>query len=278
MIQLGEYNTLEITKSTEQGLYLTDEENSEEILLPTKYIPEGTQVGDKLKVFIYKDSEDRPIATTLEPNITLNNFALLTVSSTASFGAFMDWGLAKDLLVPASEQSKKLEVGDAAVVMLYLDSSSNRLVGTANIKAHLNQYNIQIEEGEEVDIMVFDISDLGAQVIVNDEYLGLVYLNEIFQPIKIGDKLKAYVKKVREDKKLDISLQKAGYEHIDSNTEIILEYLKSHDNFIPLTDKSEPKEIEDIFQISKKVFKKAIGALYKQRRIIIKDDGIYLKE
>ncbi|MCF8297429.1 MAG: GntR family transcriptional regulator [Saprospiraceae bacterium] len=276
MIQLGEYNTLEITKSTEHGLYLTDEENSEEILLPTKYIPEGVDVGDEVKVFVYKDSEDRPIATTLEPTITLNEFALMTVKSVTKFGVFMDWGLAKDLLVPYSELSKNLEEGDSIVVMLYLDSNTNRLVGTANIKSHLNQYNIQIEEGEEVDIMVFDISDLGAQVIVNDEYLGMVYLNEIFQPIKVGDKMKAYVKKVREDKKLDISLQKAGYEHIDANAEIILNYLKSNDGFVALTDKSDPKEIEDTFQISKKVFKKAIGALYKQRRITIKEDGVYL--
>ena len=277
MIQLGDYNTLYATRATEHGMYLTDEEKTEEILLPTKYIPDGVNPGDKLKVFLYKDSEDRPIATTLEPTLTLNNYALLNVKSITGFGAFMDWGLPKDLLVPFSEQPRKLKEGDSAVVLLYLDSGTNRLVGTTNIKSYLNQYDIQIEEGDEVDIMVFDISDLGVQVIVNEEYLGLIYHSEIFQPIEVGDKLKAYVKKIRDDKKMDISLQKSGFEHVDTNIVKILDYLKANDNFMPFNDKSTPKEIEEAFQISKKVFKKAIGALYKQRIISMEEDGIYLK-
>ena len=278
MIQLGEYNTLEILKSTPQGLYLTDEEKLEEILLPNRYVTEAMKIGESIKVFLYNDSEDRLVATTEDPLVTLDNFAVLTVKTISEFGAFVDWGLAKDLLVPFSQQLKKLHEGNKAVVMLYLDKFSNRLAGTTNLKPHLNIYDIQLKEEDEVELLVFDLSDLGAQVIINNEYIGLVYNNEIFQTIEIGDKLKGYVKKIRDDKRIDISLQKSGYAHTDSVAERILEYLESNEGFMTINDKSDPEEIQQAFQISKKAFKKAIGTLYKFKKIIIQEDGIYIKK
>ena len=249
------------------------------MLLPNKYIPQDVKEGDEIEVFVYKDSEDRPVATTLTPKIQRHDFAFLEVKDVNNYGAFLDWGLEKDLMVPFFEQAVKMEAGKSYVVYLFLDQETDRLVATSKVEDFLEDEDIELEEGQEVDLLVYKKTDLGYKVIINNLFEGLIYHNEIFQPVQIGDKLKGYIKTLREDKKIDVILQKTGYKNIiEPNSEKILEAIKKHDGFLPLNDKSSPDEIYKSLGMSKKVFKKAIGALYKQKVIIIEKDGIYLKK
>ncbi len=274
-MQLGQYNTLTVKRITGVGFYLADEEQKE-VLLPNKYIPDGLRVGDAIEVFIYTDSEDRPIATTLKPYVTLNNFALLHVKQANNIGAFLDWGLEKDLFVPFKEQTAKMREDGDYVVYLFHDEKSNRLAGSNKISRFLDNENIELKTGEEVNLMVFGKSDLGFKVIVNNRYEGLVYSNEVFQPLKNGQPLKGFVKTVREDKKLDVTLQKPGFENMEVNTQRVLTYLQGNKGFLPLTDNSTPESIAEVLQMSKKNFKKAIGILYKKQMVQLHDDGVYL--
>ena len=274
MINIGEYNRLLVLRQLEQGMYLGDD-SGESVLLPNKYIPEGTKIGDTISVFIYNDSEDRIIATTLQPKVTLHKFAALDVVSVTSQGAFLDMGLAKDIFVPFSEQSNKLEEGESCIVYLYLDKITNRLVASGKINKFLKNENSTLKEKDEVDVLIGERTDIGINVIINDCYKGIIYQNEIFQNLYYGDRKKGYIKKIREDAKIDVSLQKVGYENVQHNEQKILSILKEKDGFLALNDYSSPEEIATVLEMSKKVFKKAIGSLFKQRLIRIEKKGIY---
>lgn len=258
-------------------MFLSDVEG-EEVLLPNQYITDEMQVGDNIRVFVYLDSEDRPVATTQTPKIIRNEFAFLEVKDVSEYGAFLDWGLIKDLFVPFREQNPPMEVGEWHVVFLYLDQKTSRLLASAKIDKFLENERLTVGEGDEVDLLIWQKTDLGYNVVVNQYHKGLVYANEVFRELQIGDAIKGYVKKIREENKLDISLQKTGYEIVEPVAQLILDEVKKSDGFLNLSDSSSPEEIYKRLQISKKVFKKAIGGLYKQGRIRIAGEGIYLAQ
>jgi predicted RNA-binding protein (virulence factor B family) len=276
MIEIGKYNTLKIERDTQVGLYLTD--GKEDILLPNKYVPREFEIGEEIIVFVYLDHEERPVATTLEPYIYLNEFALLRVNYTNKFGAFLDWGLEKDLFVPFREQARPMEKGKRYLVYMYIDEKSNRLVGTSKINQFLNNENLTVEKGEEVDLIISHITDMGINVIINEQHKGLMYKDEVYEDLRTGDRMKGYIKTIRPDNKIDVSLQKEGFENIEPNAEKILDELRASRGFLRLNDDSHPKDIKTVLKMSKKTFKKAIGTLYKQKLIEIKEDGIYLAE
>lgn len=275
MLRLGEFNKLKVLRGTSVGFYLGDDEGND-VLLPHKYIPLESNVGDELEVFLYKDSEDRIIATTLTPAIQLHQFACLNVKDVTQIGAFLDWGLEKDLFVPFREQNQKLKAGDYTIVYLYLDEQTDRLVASCKVDKFFQKENIDLETGQEVDLLVMNKTDLGFNVVVNNTYRGLVYENEIFKMLAWGDETKGYVKLVREDGKIDISLKKLGYDAIEPAEQQILDQLKAAGGSLQLNDKSDPLDIQTQLQMSKKVFKKAIGGLYRQKLILIEDGGIKL--
>ena len=274
MLKIGEFNSLNALRSTSVGYYLGDDEGRE-VLLPNKYVPEDLKVDDNIEVFLYKDSEDRLIATTLIPKIKLNEFAFLKVKANDNIGTFLDWGLEKDLLVPYREQKYEMHNGQSYVVFMYLDKASGRLVASNNIGNHLNNRELLISVNDEVEILVFQQTDLGYNVIINQRYKGLVYNDEIFQPISIGSTLKGFVKKIRENNLVDISLQAQGASNILPSVEVILKELEKNDGFLPVNDKTDPEIIYDLLKMSKKSFKKALGSLYKDRKVKIDEKGIY---
>ena len=276
MIDIGVYNELTILRSTSVGLYLGDEQG-EDVLLPNKYCPEEYEVGDKIDVFVYLDYAERKVATNIDPKIKLHEFALLKTTSVENVGAFMDWGLEKELMVPFKEQRQNMEEGRWYVVYLDIDEKTDRLYATNKIEKRLQNKNLTVEQGDEVDLLVYTKSDLGYSLIINNKHKGLVFDNEVFRELNIGDKLKGYVKEIREDNKIDISLSPVGYANYnDINANRILDKLHQNDGFIGINDKSSPHEIYDEFGISKKAFKKAVGALYKNRDISFEAKGIRL--
>ena len=274
MLQIGTYHTLKIARDTKVGLFLVNE--TDEVLLPKKYVPADFHIGDDITVFVYLDHEERPVATTLKPFITINQFAVLKVNYTNKFGAFLDWGLEKDLFVPFKEQARPMEKDKRYVVYLYEDEKTKRLVGSSKINQFLDHESIDLEKNQEVDVMVSHITDAGINVIINGRYRGLAYKNEVFTPVSPGFKTKAYIKQIRPDGKIDVSFQKLGFEVIDDSSQSVLQALKQNNGFLPLNDDSHPEEIKSVLKMSKKTFKKAIGSLYKQKQILIKEDGIYL--
>ncbi|MDG1660835.1 MAG: S1-like domain-containing RNA-binding protein [Winogradskyella sp.] len=276
MIQIGEYNTLTILRDTEPGLFLGDNEENE-ILLPNRYVPETFKIGDQIEVFAYLDNEERPVAITDKPYIKRNDFALLRCNQVTKFGAFLDWGLVKELFCPFKEQAFKMKAGGWYLVHCYLDEESERLVASSKTNRFLDNKELTVEQYEEVDLIVSHPSDIGMNVIVNNCHLGLVFKDEIYKDISVGDRLKGIVKKIRSGNKLDISLSQIGYRNIEPNAQFVLTELEDNNGFLPLNDKSSPEDIKDAMQMSKKSFKKAIGSLYKERQIEIKEDGIYLK-
>ncbi len=275
MIKIGDYNTLKVVKEVDFGIYLDGGEEGE-ILMPSKYVPEGTKPDDEIEVFIYSDSEDRLIATSETPFAKVNEFAFLKVKAVNKFGAFLDWGILKDLLVPFREQKTDMTEGYSYIVYIYLDEKTNRLAASAKINKFLNTETPPYAVNDKVDILIESKTDIGYKAIIENEYAGLVYENEVFKNIKKGDRLTAFVKKIRPDGKIDLMLQKSGYEQIDGISETILKILEENKGFIAANDKSSPEMIKSLFGISKKAFKKAIGSLYKQRLITFKDDGIKL--
>ena len=277
MIKLGYYNTLEIFREAEQGVYLADEEGNE-VLLPNRYVPHSFKIWDKIDVFVYLDNEERPVATTDKPFVTRNDFALLRCNEVTSFGAFLDWGLVKELFCPFKEQVFKMKVGGWYLVYCYMDEKTNRLVASSKTNRFLDNKVLTVSQFDEVDLIVSHPSDIGMNVIVNKRHLGLIYNDDIFRDLSIGDKLKGFVKKIRSGNKLDIVLDKVGYRSIEPNAERILQELRDNNGYIDLNDKSNPEAIKDVLQMSKKNFKKAVGTLYKKRLIEIKSDGIYLVE
>lgn len=274
MIHIGKYNTLKIVRETQVGLYLSDGET--DILLPNKYIPREYEIGEELIVFVYLDHEERPVATTLEPYIFLDEFALLRVNYVNKFGAFLNWGLEKDLFVPYREQARPMEVGKRYLVFMYLDHETNRLAASSKLNQFLSNEELTVEEGEEVDLIVSHITDMGINVIINEKHKGLMYKNEVYHDLRTGDRVKGFIKAIRPDNKIDVSLQKAGFESIEPNAEKILDEMRANRGFLRLNDDSHPEDIKTVLKMSKKTFKKAIGTLYKQKLIEIKEDGIYL--
>lgn len=274
MIQIGDYNTLRILRDTKVGLYLGDE--NEAILLPKKYVPKDFFIGDDITVFVYLDHEERPVATTLKPYIKLNEFAHLKVNYINKFGAFLDWGLEKDLFVPFKEQARPMEEGKRYLVYMFIDDKTNRLVASSKTNQFLSNENLVLQRNEEVDILISHITDAGINVIINQKHKGLAYKNEVYDDVKPGMKTKGYIKNIRPDGKIDVLLRKIGVEAIEPSSQVILDELKANRGFLRLTDNSHPEDIKTVLKMSKKNFKKAVGNLYKQKLIEIKEDGIYL--
>ncbi len=283
MIKLGKYNALKILRDTQVGLFLGDPEKDPEgihdVLLPNKYVPKVFDIGEELIVFVYLDHEQRPVATTLEPYILLNEFALLRVNYVNQVGAFMDWGMEKDILVPFKEQARPMEKGKRYLVYLYMDEKTNRLVASSKTNQFLKNDDLSVEKGEEVDLIVSHITELGINVIINERHKGLLYKDEVYDDaIRTGDRMRGYIKNIRPDNKIDVSLQIQGYENVEPNAEKILDELRASRGFLRLNDNSHPEDIKTVLKMSKKTFKKAIGALYREKLIEIKEDGIYLIE
>lgn len=277
MIALGQHHELEIDRERIPGLYLINDDG-EEVLLPNKYVPESFEIGDKLRVFVYLDHQERPVATTINPFVTVNSFAYLKCVEVSEIGAFLNWGLEKHLFVPFKEQAYKMKKGGSYLIHCYLDDKTQRLVASSKTNRFLNNDLILLSSFDEVDLIASHPSDKGWNVIVNQKHLGLVYADEIFQKITVGDKMQGYVKKVRHDNKIDITLQKHGFRAIEPNAQTVLNVLQVEGGFLALHDKSSPEAIKEVLQLSKKNFKKAIGTLYKQRKIKIDPDGISLIE
>ena len=276
MIDIGKYADLEVVKEVEFGLYL-DGGPFGEILLPIRYVPKGVRPGDELRVFIYCDSEDRIIATTEKPYATVGEFAYLKVNGISSYGAFLDWGLSKDLFVPFREQKYRMEMGEQYLVMIYLDEITERIAASSKLNKFLEDEGEPLEQGMKVELLIAEETDLGYKAIINEQRWGVLYYNEIFQEIEIGDVVEGYIKNIREDEKIDLSLQAQGYlQQIPIAVQQVLDKLKENDGFLPLTDKSSPDDIYDTFEMSKKSFKKAIGKLYKDRFIQLEKEGIRL--
>ena len=276
MIKTGQTNNLKLVRKSPQGYYL-DGQGAEDILLPTHYIPHDVHFGESLDVFVYRDSEDRLIATTLEPLAKVGEFACLKVVSTNRFGAFLDWGLPKDLMVPFREQRHKMKEGDCVVVYVYLDENTDRIVASSRLSRWLNQTPITYKTGDRVNVMIVEETSLGFKAIINGQHTGMIYENEVFTAIHIGDKLEASIKKIRDDGKIDLSLQKSIADSVHDVSGVILKELEKAGGFLPFTDKTPAPEIYAHFGVSKKNFKKALGSLYKQRSILLEDDGIRAK-
>lgn len=278
-IKVGQYNTLRVVKEVDFGVYL-DGGEAGEILLPAKYVPEGTVVEDEVEVFVYHDSEDRLIATTEEPYIMVGEFAFLETKMVNRIGAFLDWGItAKDLFVPFAEQRATMREGGVYLVYAFLDDMTGRIVASSKVDKYLDNTPPQYAVNESVELLVVQETDLGYKVIVENTHWGMVYKNEIFTTIEPGDFVTGYVKKVREDDKLDISLQPVGYRQAVGDGalgERIVAELEKAGGFLPYGDKTDAEVIMQVFACSKKNFKKSIGNLYKSRRIEITPDGIRL--
>ena len=275
MLQIGCYNTLVVQREVDFGFYLNPKE--EEVLLPSKYVPKNTRPGDSLRVFVYTDSEDRPVATTLTPKAVVGDVAFLRVNDTAAIGCFLDWGLEKDLLVPKNEQQSRMHVGKRYVVKVLLDKKTNRVYGSTRIDRHCQKATDDLGMGQQVRLMIYQFSKLGTLAVVDDQFLGLIYHNETFETLKIGDRWPGYIRHIRKDGKIDLSLKKPGHVSIDGSGQRIMAALKKAGGFIPCHDKSSPQKIAELFSMSKKEFKRAIGGLYKKRLIEISDQGIRLK-
>ena len=277
MLKLGKVNHLEVYRMVEFGAYLTD--GDEEVLLPRKFVPAETKVGSWLDVFLYLDSEDRPVATTQTPKAQVGDTVYLEVTDANQVGAFLDWGLEKDLFVPFREQKERMVKGKSYVVRIILDKVSGRIFGSSRMhvfakKTHDNNF----KQGDKVEILICDETESGYNVLVNNEYMAMLYKSDVRRPVKQGENMTAYISKLREDKKIDVTLRKPGFFGILKEKPMILEQLEEAGGFLPFNSKSSPEDIENNFHISKRVFKQAIGNLYKERRITITDDGIKLNK
>jgi len=275
MIEIGKIQELEIGRRVDFGCYLTD--GNDEVLIPAKYVPDTAEVGDKLNVFVYTDHQSRPVAVTIMPIGQLGDIVGLQVNAVTDFGAFLDNGLEKDLFVPNKEQAADMKAGGVYAVKMVMDHKTNRMIGSSKVAAFLSKDNEGLEEGQEVRIVVWQQTDLGYKVIVNSEYQGLIYHNEIFGEVRLGDNRKGYIKKLREDGKIDVALQKQGYEAVSDMSNIILRSLSENGGVLELGDKSSPDEIREAFGMSKKNFKKILGGLYKAGQVEIFDFQIKRK-
>lgn len=277
MLELGRLNSLIVNRSTAHGLYLTDKERTAEVLLPKKFVTPQLRIGDVVEVFIFTDGEDRPTATTEQPLIQLFDFAALRVVDVNKYGAFLDWGLDKHLLVPYAEQTHKMKKGELYLVYMYHDMLSDRLVASSRLHQFLEREDVALEDGQSVEILLWERSELGIKVIVEKQYAGLIYHNDFFVDWQVGATMTAYVDKVRPDGKVDIRLRERGYrKQIEPNAAKVIALLQSNGGFMSLTDKSSPEEIQQALGMSKKNFKRALGNLYKQRMVRLEKSGTFL--
>ncbi len=275
MIQLGSYNTLKILRNTRVGLFLGDAD-VDDLLLPKKYAPEHMEVGQEIEVFCYLDQEERPVATTQRPYVTRNSFACLKVAQVNDFGAFLDWGLEKHLFVPFREQQVKMEEGRSYIIYCYLDPKSQRMVGSSRWSKFLDNTTLEVGLRQQVELLIARTSDLGWDVIVNDKHRGLIFHNQVFRELKVGERLPGYIRHIRPDQKLDVVLEPIGLEKLEPAAEKIYQRLHETGGVLKLHDKSSPELIQRELQMSKKTFKKAIGSLYRAKKIELRNDGIYL--
>lgn len=277
MIKIGAYNELTIVKRVAFGFYLDGWEEGE-ILLPQRYCSDQMEVGDKVLVFLYFDSEDRLIATTQKAKAEVGQFVSLQVIDTNQAGAFLDWGLPKDLLVPFNQQKIPMKVGYGYIVYVYQDDISDRLVASSKLDRFLDKQQAHYKVGDKVELLIADKTDLGFKAIINDKHWGVLFESEVFGEMRIGKRCKGYIKQIREDGKIDLGLTKVGYAKVDALAERILQTMKLHQGFLQLSDKSSPDQIAKILKMSKGNFKKSIGQLYRNNLIDIEDKGIRLKD
>lgn len=274
MVRIGEYNDLKVLRVVDFGVYLDDE--NEGILLPKRFVPEGVQQEDTIRVFLYHDSEDRVIATTLEPKGIVGDFVKLRAVDVTEQGAFLDWGLMKDLFVPKSQQLMRMITGGEYLVKIYIDERTGRVAATEKIDKFLSNDNIELKELEAVDLVVYRRTDIGYLVIINNKYTGVLHFSDVFKSIETGEKLKGYIKNITEDDKIDVMVGKPGYQRVEDETGKILRLLKENNGYLPYHDKSDPEAIYSFFGMSKKTFKMTTGNLYKQRKIMFTQTGIKL--
>jgi len=274
-LKIGDWNVLTIEREVDFGLYLDGGEEGD-ILLPSRYVPEKYSVGEEIRVFIYLDQDERLIATTQAPLCRVGEFAYLECAWVNQYGAFLNWGLMKDLFCPFREQRVRMEVGNRYMIYVYMDNESYRLAATSKIERHLSKDFPPYSVGEEVGILVWQKTDLGYKVIVENAHEALVYRDQIFKPIQIGEKMRGFISNIRADGKIDVMLQPVGRQMTEDFAEVLLDYLRQHNGFCELGDKSDAELIKQRFQVSKKTYKRAIGDLYKRRLITIADDGIHL--
>ena len=275
MLKIGSYNELVVDSEVEFGLYLHSED--ERILLPQKYAPEDLKVGDTIDVFVYTDSEDRPIATTLKPNGVVGDFVYMEAKDVTSFGTFMDWGLEKDLLVPKSEQQDRMVPGKKYLIKVLLDEKTDRVYGTNKISVNCDKDLTELNELQKVDLLIHSQTNIGIMAVINNRYFGMMYLNETYKELSVGERVTGYIMRLREDGKIDLTLKKPGYNSVSGSAEIILAKLQDAGGALPFHDKSDPDDIKRTFSMSKKEFKKAIGGLFKHGLIEIEKTGIKIK-
>ena len=274
-IRLGDYNLMKVVKEVDFGMYL-DGGVEGEILLPKRYVPEGLKTGDDIKVFVYLDQDERPVATTLQPLAKVGEFAWLEVAWVNEYGAFLNWGLMKDLFCPFREQKRRMERGQHYIVYVGIDEDSYRIVASAKVEHFLSHDVPEYRHGDEVSLLVWQKTELGFEVIVDNRFAGLVYEGQVFRQLTTGDRLKGYVDRVRPDGKLDITIQPTGRRNTEEFSDVLLQYLRDNNGQCDLGDKSPAELIADRFKVSKKTFKKAVGDLYKRRLIEICDNGLRL--
>lgn len=277
MAELGKSDTLKVVKIVDFGVYL-DGGLLGEILLPRKYVPENCPIGRPIEVFIYHDSQDRMIATTQKPLAQVGQAALLKVKAATEIGAFLDWGLPRDLFVPFREQKQRMDSGKSYIVFVYLDEKSQRVVASSKLDKFIHQQPVSFGEAEMVKLLIYDRTEMGYKAIVNGTHWGMLYENEVFRELRRGQQIDGYIKKIRDDDKIDLCLQRPGYAEIPDFAELIIKQLREHNGFLALTDKSSPEKIYNIFGISKKTYKKALGALYKRKLIEIRPNGIRITD
>ena len=276
-IRLGDYNRMTVVRTVDFGVYLDGGEEGE-VLLPARYVPDGCKEGDELEVFVYLDSEERLVATTQTPLAKVGDFACLEVAWVNEYGAFLNWGLMKDLFCPFREQKMKMEKGKSYIVHVHIDHESHRIVASAKVEHYFDPSFPPYRYGDETDLLVWQKTDLGFKVIIDNRFPGLVYKNQIFKDIRTGDRMKGYIEAVREDGKIDVMLQPMGWRMTKETADVLLDYLETHQGVCLLTDKSPAEDIYQAFQVSKKSYKKAIGDLYKRRLITIEEDCIRLNK
>ncbi len=275
-MEIGQYNVLTVKRREPNGVYLSEDGSDKEVLLPKKFVNDKMVEGTKGRVFLYADSEDRLIATTQKPLAVAGEVACLVVKDVTPIGAFLDWGLDKDLFLPFAEQKGTLVSGQKWAVYVYVDRANGRIVATQNLQKFIKNREVNLKEHDEVEIVVVEETEVGFKVVINNRHWGMFYKNETFEPVQVGDKRIAYVKRFREDGKIDVALQKQGLAAAGDARELILDKLRAGDGKLMLSDKSSPEEIYALLQLSKKNFKKAIGMLYKEQKIVIEPDHIHL--
>jgi len=276
MIQAGVYNLLKVIRKVDFGVYLDDAADG--ILLPKRFVPANTQLGDELKVFLYHDSENRIIATTLAPKGIVGEIVMLKVVSVTPQGAFLDWGLMKDLFVPRSQQLMGMRIGGEYLVKVYLDEQTGRVAASEKIELFLSNDTLTIKELDLVDLTVYRRTDIGYVVIINNMHTGVLHFNEVYRTINVGDTLKGFIKTIRPDNKIDVVAGKPGYQRVEDETEKVVRLLQENNGYLPYNDKSAPEDIYEFFGMSKKTFKMSTGALYKKGRISFAKEGIVLVE